>query len=109
MKQFLSFIGFNYIFIHRDKALTINYITKSVMPSRRISNWHYVYVLRSKKDGDFYIGYTTNLRRRFLEHNAKRSFATASRTPFEFIYTEVCKNEDDAKRREQYLKTTQAP
>lgn len=77
------------------------------MPSRRISNWHYVYVLRSKKDGSFYVGYTTDLKRRLSEHNAKRSFATVHRAPFEFIYAEVCKNEDDAKRRENYLKTTQ--
>ena len=77
------------------------------MPSKRISNWHYVYALHSIKDGNLYIGYTTDLRRRFMEHNAKRSFATAPRAPFKLIYAEVCKNEDDAKRRENYLKTTQ--
>ena len=29
----------------------------------------YVYVLKSRKNGSVYIGYTSNLRRRFEEHN----------------------------------------
>ncbi len=30
----------------------------------------YVYVLRSKKDDGFYIGFTSNLKRRIIEHNS---------------------------------------
>ena len=77
------------------------------MPHSRISNWHYVYVLESLKDEDFYIGYTTNLHERFQQHNAKTNFSTKSRIPLEYIYVEACKNKKDAKRREDYLKTTQ--
>ena len=77
------------------------------MPRSRISNWHYVYVLQSLKDKDFYIGYTTDLIARLKQHNAKKSFSTKSRAPFRYIYTESCRNRLDAKRREQYLKTTQ--
>ena len=77
------------------------------MPRRGISKWHYVYVLLSDKDNDFYIGYTTNLKNRLLQHNAKRNFATKSRAPLRLIYVESCRNEQDAKRREGYLKTTQ--
>jgi len=77
------------------------------MPSTRISKWHYVYALFSKRDEKFYIGYTQNLRRRIKEHNAKKSFSTKSRLPLILIYVEVCTNEFDAKRRENYLKTTQ--
>ncbi len=77
------------------------------MPRSRISNWHYVYVLRSLKDGDFYIGYTQDLKTRLRQHNAKTNFSTKSRTPFEYIYVESCKNEKDARRREDYLKTVQ--
>ena len=73
----------------------------------RISNWHYVYVLESLKDGGFYTGHTQNLETRLKQHNTKTNFSTKSRTPFEYIYIEACKNEDDAKRRESYLKTTQ--
>jgi len=77
------------------------------MPSRRISNWHYVYVLFGKKDKEFYIGYTQNLERRLKEHNAKKNQSTKSRTPLALIYAETCLNNEDAKKREKYLKTTQ--
>ena len=76
-------------------------------PSRRISNWHYVYVLFSGKDNNFYIGYTQNLEKRLQEHNAKKNFSTKYRLPLKLIYVETCLNEEDAKRREDYLKTSQ--
>ena len=53
------------------------------------------------------IGYTDNLRRRLEEHKKGLSFATKFRLPFELIYFEGCLNQKDAKRRENYLKTTQ--
>ena len=77
------------------------------MLSMRISKWHYVYVLLSQKDGNFYIGYTKNTRRRITEHNAKKNFPTKGRLPFALIYIEMCTNKEDAERRENYLKTTQ--
>jgi len=77
------------------------------MPGRRISNWHYVYVLLSEKDREFYIGYSRDLRKRLQEHNAKKVFSTKSKLPLKLIYVEACLNEEDAKRREDYLKTTQ--
>lgn len=77
------------------------------MPRRGISNWHYVYVLQSQKDKDLYIGYTQDLKRRLQEHSAKMNFSTKSRLPLKLIYTETCLNEEDAKRREDYLKTSQ--
>jgi putative endonuclease len=77
------------------------------MPSRGISNWHYVYVLFSKKDRDLYIGYTKNLRERLNKHNAESNFSTKSRLPLKLIYAESCLNEEDARRRENYLKTSQ--
>ena len=67
----------------------------------------YVYVLQSMKDGGRYTGYTNNLRRRIEEHRKGLSFATSFRRPFQLIYFEGCVDEADAKRRENYLKTTQ--
>ena len=67
----------------------------------------YVYVLESGVDGNRYIGYTNNLRRRIEEHRNGKSFSTKFRRPFTLIYFEGCTNEEDAKRREYYLKTTQ--
>ena len=66
----------------------------------------YVYVLESHKDGKRYIGFTTNLKKRIEEHNKGLSFSTRPRLPMKLIYSEVCTNEDDARRREEYLKTT---
>ena len=79
------------------------------MPSNTTSRmfFHYTYVLESLKDGERYIGYTNNLRKRLEEHNKGKNFSTKFRLPFRLIYFEACINEKDAKRREGYLKTTQ--
>jgi len=66
---------------------------------------YYVYVLQSKKDGKFYIGFTADLRRRFTEHQSGKSSATAPRRPFKLIFYEAYENIKDAKRRERYFKT----
>ena len=65
---------------------------------------HYVYILRSKKDKNFYIGCTGNLKRRVAEHNAGYSFSTKHRVPFELVYYEAYISEKDAWIREKDLK-----
>ncbi len=79
------------------------------MPSNTTSSvfFHYVYVLESLKDGERYIGYTKNLKKRLEEHRKGLSFSTKPRLPFKLIYFEGCLNQEDAKRREHYFKTTQ--
>lgn len=69
--------------------------------------FYYVYVLESGKDNDRYIGYTTNLKRRLEEHKRGKSFSTKFRLPFKLIFFEACLSYLDAKRRENYFKTTQ--
>ena len=66
----------------------------------------YTYVLRSKKDGKLYIGYTKNLDSRISEHNSGKVQSTKYRIPFDLVYYEACRNQKDALRREKYLKTT---
>jgi len=66
-----------------------------------------VYVLESFRDKNTYIGYTDYLKKRIEEHEKGLSFATKPRLPMKLIYYEACRNREDAKRREQYLKTTQ--
>jgi putative endonuclease len=66
----------------------------------------YVYVLRSEKDGQLYTGCTQDLRARFALHAAGRVPATKDRRPLGLIYYEACINQQDAFRREKYLKTT---
>ena len=66
---------------------------------------HYVYVIRSIKDGQLYTGYSNNLKNRLDEHNKGYAKATKNRYPFELIYYEACMSKYDAYRREKYLKT----
>jgi len=67
---------------------------------------YYVYILLSKKDNKFYIGFTSDLKRRIKEHNNGRSSSTKSRRPLHLIYYEAHLSKKDALRREQYFKTS---
>ena len=66
---------------------------------------YYTYVLFSEKDGKQYAGYTRNLKLRFEQHNKGQVQSTRHRLPFKLIYYEACLTEEDAKKREKYLKT----
>jgi len=65
----------------------------------------YTYVLQSQKDGKFYTGFTKNLKLRFEQHNKGLVESTKDRSPFKLIYYEVCLDQEDALRREKYLKS----
>ena len=65
---------------------------------------YYVYVLKSKKDQNLYIGSTNDLERRLNEHNAGLVFSTKTRVPFDLVYYEAYKSETDARNREKNLK-----
>ena len=65
----------------------------------------YTYVLHSKKDGNFYTGFTQDLKLRFDQHNKGQVESTKNRRPLALIYHEACLNRDDATHREKYLKT----
>lgn len=65
----------------------------------------YTYVLRSKVDSKYYIGFCRDLRKRFVEHNQGRVPSTKSRIPFDLVYYEAGLSEEKAIRREKYFKT----
>jgi len=65
---------------------------------------YFVYILRSKKDSSFYIGYTKDLERRIREHNETRSKFSARKSPWELFYYEEFSDKGDAIRREKFLK-----
>jgi len=67
----------------------------------------YNYVLQSENSDNLYIGRTSDLKRRFKEHNLGLNPSTKRYKPWKIIYYEACLNEADSKRREGYLKTTQ--
>lgn len=66
----------------------------------------YVYVLKSKVKNFIYVGFTKNLKKRFIEHNNREEISTKPYVPFDLIFYEAYRNEKDAKRREEYFKTT---
>ncbi len=71
-----------------------------------MDKFYYVYVLQSEKDGSFYVGYTDDLRKRLNDHNKGKVPSTKNRTPLKLVYYEACLNQQDATKRENYLKTT---
>jgi putative endonuclease len=69
--------------------------------------FYYVYILQSVPTPSWiYVGYTENLKKRFVEHNKGDTPSTKRYKPFQLIHYEAYVNKHDAKRRELYLKTT---
>jgi putative endonuclease len=64
----------------------------------------YVYILKSKKDNNCYIGSTKNLKQRVKLHNEGKVFSTKYRMPLKLIYYEAFYSEKDARLREKNLK-----
>ncbi len=65
----------------------------------------YTYVLKSKKDGKLYIGWSIDLKKRIEKHYIGLVTATKDRLPMELIYYEACLNKKSAIAREKQLKT----
>ncbi|MFH1359610.1 MAG: GIY-YIG nuclease family protein [Candidatus Omnitrophota bacterium] len=64
----------------------------------------HVYLLKSTRDSNLYIGFTNDLNRRVKEHNNGQVASTEKRGPFELIYCESYKSESNARNRERNLK-----
>ncbi|MEA2112507.1 MAG: GIY-YIG nuclease family protein [Patescibacteria group bacterium] len=65
----------------------------------------YTHIIQSEKDGKWYTGATKNLKLRFEQHNTGLVNSTKHRKPLILLYYESCLDEDDAIKREKYLKT----
>ncbi|MEK7479030.1 MAG: GIY-YIG nuclease family protein [Patescibacteria group bacterium] len=80
------------------------------MPSSENSTaimFHYIYLIESVSYPELYVGYTSDLKRRLMEHNRGLNFSTKRYMPWKLIHYEAYRDEKDAKRREEYLKTSQ--
>ena len=66
---------------------------------------YYVYILRSFSNGNFYTGTTSDLRKRFKQHQNRPVVSTKNRGPYKIVYYEACMNKQDAYAREKYLKS----
>ena len=64
----------------------------------------YVYLLESRCDGAYYVGWTTDPVRRLVEHNAGSSPWTRRKSPWRLIGVEVHPTAEAAKTYERTLK-----
>ncbi|MEO8065855.1 MAG: GIY-YIG nuclease family protein [Candidatus Doudnabacteria bacterium] len=70
--------------------------------------FHFVYVLESEKYIRSYVGYYPgNIDERLNKHNSGKVFSTKPYMPWRIIFYEAYLNQQDALRREKYLKTSQ--
>lgn len=67
---------------------------------------HYIYILKSTKDGKYYTGFSSDLKKRLKEHNSGNVQSTRNRRPLELIYYEAYQEKTQALKREKFLKTT---
>jgi putative endonuclease len=65
----------------------------------------YVYILLGRENR-IYVGYTNDLKRRFQEHQMGKAWTTSRMLPIKLIFYEAFLSEEDARRRETYLKTS---
>ena len=63
-----------------------------------------VYILKSLKDGKFYIGSTINLERRLKQHTLGKVRSTKGRRPLKLVYIEEFDNIKKARSREYEIK-----
>lgn len=67
---------------------------------------YYVYILQSERDKEFYVGRTSDLKRRYSEHQAGRVESTRHRLPMKLLCYEAYSTKEESARREEYLKTS---
>ena len=66
---------------------------------------YYLYLIRSLKDSSFYIGQTSDLKRRIHEHNKGKTRSIKSKAPFVLVYFEAYQSKSLSIKREIELKT----
>jgi len=64
----------------------------------------FLYILKSNKNGKYYIGSTHNLENRLKEHNSGKIRSTKGLIPLEIVYTESYLTNTDARKRESCMK-----
>ncbi len=66
---------------------------------------YHTYILKSLEDGKHYYGSTSNLDKRFKEHNKGQVKSTKSRIPWILHYSEEFKTKKEAIKRENFFKS----
>lgn len=73
--------------------------------SEETTDMQYVYVLKSLKDGNLYVGCTGDVQKRVLQHQAGKVRSTKGRLPVELVYKEEHADKYEAFRKERFYKT----
>jgi len=66
---------------------------------------YFLYVLRSEVTGSSYVGHTSNVGKRLLEHNNGKSLSTRGKRPWRLVHTEEYSTRSEAATRERYFKS----
>ena len=64
----------------------------------------FVYILRSERNGRYYVGSTNDMTRRLGEHNCGHTPSTRGKGPWVLAYSEPAKNEAEARQRDREIK-----
>jgi putative endonuclease len=65
----------------------------------------FVYVLESEATDSSYVGHTSDLEKRLVEHNNGKSLSTRRKRPWKLIYKEEHTTRSEAISRERYFKS----
>src|SRR5690606_4621174 len=65
----------------------------------------FVYVIRSEKDGRFYVGMSADVEKRLNEHNSGKTRSTKAYRPWKFFRSEERRAGKEGRKRGKYLKS----
>ncbi len=63
-----------------------------------------IYILKSLKNGRYYVGQTENMGERIKKHNSGQVKSTKPFLPWQIVYSEQCPTRSDARKRENEIK-----
>ena len=66
---------------------------------------YFVYALRSGVDGRIYVGFSSDVDKRLIEHNSGKTKSTKGYRPWVIIYTEKVIGRIAAREKEKYYKS----
>ncbi len=67
--------------------------------------YYFLYILKSPKKNQFYVGQTNNIERRLQRHNCRQVLSTKSGAPWLLVYVEKCNSRTGAVKKETYFKS----
>ncbi|WP_084163894.1 GIY-YIG nuclease family protein [Olivibacter sitiensis] len=66
---------------------------------------YYVYALRSKRDGRIYVGFSSDVERRLVQHNTGKTKSTKGHIPWQLVHIEEIADRSAAREKEKHYKS----